>query len=390
MSDQSSSSSALAVPAASRRKRLLSVVVLENLPDAMLALILAYLTFSDRQRLVLSTCRALRSRFTDLHLLVCTATVTSMTETELFQERFAGAMTNLIQLDLERHCTDAFLHSLYYCGGGGESAVVNILPNLRSISMVASQVTDKGLLSLCQGTDRAKNLHSIDITYCHNTTYQGTFVVRDALPNLRLLRRQPAWLDGCYETPFDDDGLHVYYADGSFEFERRVQCRGFVVSWNKWTNDDPYFVFDKLQYADFVPPRGWPVWTRFCYRPGVSLLKLTDCEEVLVGQCTHGLRPPRNFPRYEHAQVIDEPKRTRFFDRDGALLPATEDPDPATVRQRHILVSRMRSFPLISLMPPKELVEQNRCFCREMKAYWDQQPWSPVDAEDFLHQTLSS
>ena len=363
-----------------------------QLPDTLLALILEYGTFSERKK-VFNTCQALRRRFADIQALIFTAKVISTRELCLFQRCFAFSTTNLTELDLSSHCTDEFLHSLAYYGTINGMRIrptsllppTALLPNLQSISMVNSQqVTDEGLESLSKGAARAQNLRSIDITYCHQTTYAGTFCLRDALSNLQLLRRIPDWMVGSFETPFENDGLHNYYADGTFCFERSVQSKGFVVQVQEWDTDDPDFCFDKLQYINFEKPPGWPEWMTFCYRPGVSLLRLPD-NQVLAGQCVHGLRPSYFYPRRDHAQVVPEPQTTRFFDGNDVLLPQDSDED----ERRRYLVSRMRVFPLPSLMPPKELVEQNRAFCKKIKEQWNGPPGSLADAEAFLHDALS-
>jgi len=80
----------------------------------------------------------------------------------------------------------------------------------------------------------------------------GYVVVLEAMrrcPRLRLLRRQPEWMDGTFLTPWgeehnllrgrrvsratadlvdDASQEHTYYADGSFQFSRASESRGWV------------------------------------------------------------------------------------------------------------------------------------------------------------------
>jgi hypothetical protein len=97
----------------------------------------------------------------------------------------------------------------------------------------SKHVTDLGLGFLGQSTC-CESLESIDITFYVNTTYEGTLALRNSnrLPNLRVIRRQPIWLDGHFETPFEEEDrreLHTYHVDGSFNFRYRdVMSHGFV------------------------------------------------------------------------------------------------------------------------------------------------------------------
>ena len=88
------------------------------------------------------------------------------------------------------------------------------------ISPWSNSVSSKMYLSM--GEHRSQTLREIDITFCRNTTYNGTFPLRDRLSNLKLIR-QPKWLDGQFHTPFGDSPsysqveVHTYWADGKFQ-----------------------------------------------------------------------------------------------------------------------------------------------------------------------------
>jgi hypothetical protein len=211
--------------------------------------------------------------------------------------------------------------------------------------------------------------------------------------------------------------VHTYWPDGTFTFDRNSQSNGFVADvflWDGGTDND--FVGDKLQYNNFAAPLGWPEWTRYCYRPGVSLLRLEDEEELLVvpptssssdyhpttttsnedGRhkpatppqkimvksvlvCQHlrGLRPPRERDLMERAKSIVKLGESKYFDkRDGSLLPDNDDDDDdIPSREDAIMISKMRLFPLdddsynTNKLPPKALVDACRETCHGMRSY---------------------
>ena len=262
---------------------------------------------------------------------------------------------------------------------------LGLFPNLQSLRIRSCDgVTDVGLDALSRSTSAA-SLRYIDISFCINTSYKGTFCLRDRLPNLEVLRRQPEWLDGQFETPFagavDEVEVHVYYADGSFSFNRQSESNGFVCQLYKWDED---FLGDKLQYNNFSLPEGWPPWAQCCFRPGVCLLQLHTDESpssrtVLVGQYSQGLRPPQNRILMELAKESVPIGESRYFDA------ITHDILPEA-RHNSIMISRMRILPLTQLMPPHTLVEA----CRDTCALVDR--WDPeflTIREAYLHQVLS-
>lgn len=359
--------------------------LLVELPDAMWVAILDHLSLVDVQHVLGSTGRRLRTRWhQSLCALLQTIRIQSVPEALMFRHVFLPlSLTNLCQLDLGSYGTYEILLQV----------ANDTLPRLQSISMVGSLgVTDNGLNALSGSQSFFETLQYIDITFCHNTSYAGTFCLRDNFPNLKVLRRQPEWMDGCFETPFENDGLHTYYADGSFQFERQQQSTGYVMHLDQWYNANPYFVFDKLQYSNFEMPGFWPGWARFFYRPGVSLLRLND-GEVLVGQTLRGLRPPRDYPRPEHVQLLPEAKSSVFLTRDGQVTatPQEQQPDDNSVENRpHYLISRMRVYPLPTLMPPDALVEKNRAFCQQLFDTWmTEDRTTEAAAEEALHRALN-
>jgi hypothetical protein len=347
--------------------------LLLDLPESLLNDVLEYVTIYDH-RVLLAACRELWNKRHALESRIGHLVVHDERDFLILSDLdFLGPMIHLQSLDLQNFCTDSFLHSL------GEHP--DLLPNLLELRLVGSLgVSDAGLASLSLG---CQSLTHLDITFCRNTTYSGTFCLRSSETTKRVIRRQPAWMDGKFQTPFDNDGVHTYWCDGTFQFDRATQSCGFVCDLEIHNNDYDHLA-DKLQYNNFEPPGGWPAWSRFCYRPGVSLLKLPDWHDgkrqVLVGQHLYGLWPPTDIPMFDHVPLVDV-GASIYFGKDGAQLPENHP-----VGDRYTMVSRMTVLPLEELMPPDDIVSMNKTFCDEMKN--SQQVWSLEGGEEFLHHVL--
>jgi hypothetical protein len=377
-----------------------STISLESLPEILIQEIFEYLCVTKR-RLVLGLCTSLWEIQSSLETNLQSLTIHPKDAQALLHSlsfsrlqnihsnprlKFFRNLSNLMSLDLQSNCNDEFLQII---------PEYQLLPNLKKMSMVRSLgVTDDGLECLSRGI-YSDTLEQIDITHCRNTSYAGTFPLRERQPNLKLLRRQPEWLDGKLITPFGAAGngeveVHTYWPDGTFTFNRDSQSNGFVCDLQDWGED---YLGDKLQYNNFASPLGWPEWTRYCYRPGVCLLRLPpeeQCEEeesdhgtsgprlspscILVGQHLRGLRPPRNRALMERARSMVAMGESKYFDNtDGSLLEEAPEGGDA------ILISKMRVYPLndnssdrrttCSTMPPNELVEICRATCQEMRAF---------------------
>lgn len=294
--------------------------------------------------------------------------------------------------------TDGFLHVAF--------AQLGLFPNLQHLGLRGSDdLTDFGLRCLdprgphshtaarASQPNGTSPLVSIDLAFCPGTTYHGTLFLRDVsrFPHLQLIRRQPEWLDGNFETPFGEGlapgEVHTYYADGSFSFNRDFQSNGFVCQWYPW---DENFVGDKLQYNNFQTPMGWPEWTQFCYRPGVCLLRIPpeeeeeDCPSVLVGQYMRCIRAPQERELLEKAKALVPLGTSRLFDK------VTHEVLPPDVREqedgnphRWVMISRMKVRPLGNqpresetqpiyvnpLMPPRDLVQACANTCAGIHLY---------------------
>jgi hypothetical protein len=284
-------------------------------------------------------------------------------------------LSNLQYLDLGRYANDAFFEFL---------DIHAPLPNLKALSMVGSMgVTDQGLRRIVYGgAPRRENFESLTITFCRNITYAATLFLRENLPNLRLIRRQPEWLDGQFHTPFAAEGapdeVHTYWPDGTFTFSRNSQSTGFVCDLFPWDTQRPDFLGDKLQYNNLTFPAGWPDWFRFAYRPGVALLRIDDIVDessnnkpircVLVSQHMRGLKPPNVRELMESANHLIQPGESKQFTQDGDVLP---DDTPENRFGDSIMISKMKIYPLPthSLLPPGDLVEECKTTCEAMTTF---------------------
>lgn len=285
-------------------------------------------------------------------------------------------------LDLTWHAEDALLQGLARC-----------LPMLECLGCARSpRLTDKGIESLAaDGSGARAALREVDLTFCGGTTYGVTIGLRHALPGLRLIRRQPAWLQGRFLTPFGGPGqkveTHTYYADGSFDFSRSRQSRGYI-RWLRESEPDG-FLYDSMQYCNFDGVRSWPPWGRFLYRPGVatravkhdpscvthrdpestatSSLAGATMQPVLVAQSLVGMRAPTLWPDVPDAQV--PLSGTLLLRADGTCLPSDAQLDEASQDGAVAMISRMEVQPLETPMPPDSLVAEIEAFEQERAAF---------------------
>lgn len=344
--------------------------MLLTLPEPLFD-ILEYLSIHDR-RVVLATCRLLWNQRHTLERKFHFLAVHEIRDFCILSHlEFLKPLIHLQILDLQHFCTDEFLHDL---------ALHELLPNLKKLILVGSMgVSNNGLESIAQALP---SLNYLDITFCRKTTYAGTFSLRKR-GNAIIIRRQPTWMDGRSQTHFDNDGLHTYWCDGSFLFERDTQSCGFVCDMEE-LDGNRFHVSKKLQYNNFKPPATWGDWTRFYYRPGVSLMHLPNrsdgTRQVLVGQNMFGLKPPTDILPLKQATSVH--LGSTYFGRNGeALL------DDHNTHDRYTMVSRMTVLPLDKLMPPDDVVATNILFCEEMM----QSPvsWQGEECEKLLHDALT-
>ena len=97
------------------------------------------------------------------------------------------------------------------------AALVPNLPTLCVLDLSETCVATAGVLSL----GALPQLHSLDITYCALVSYAAVVALRETSGSLRagIIRRQPCWLDGHFETPWGEE--HTYWPCGAFAFHGR-------------------------------------------------------------------------------------------------------------------------------------------------------------------------
>mmetsp|Transcript_2466 Transcript_2466/g.3878 ORF Transcript_2466/g.3878 Transcript_2466/m.3878 type:complete len:540 (-) Transcript_2466:927-2546(-) len=387
---------------------------------------------------------------------------------------YLQGLTHLVTLDLRHYATDAFLVlisgtnpiTLTSTSCSSDNST-ELLPNLQTISMIQShQITDQGLYHLSLGSYRAQHLQYIDITLCRNTTYAGTFPLRDNLTHLKVLRRQPKWLDGIFLTPFGKPPLnptedepeeedlyydvhqadriekHIYYADGTFQFERETQSAGFVADLFDIPNEkdngtaskqqELHHLGDKLQYNNFDVQPGWPDWSRYYYRPGVALVRLPDVlttststsngdtttattnqtatvQSVLVLQNLRGMKPPTQPINLTSISTGSHPYhsiplgQSRYFLNHTTPISQDEidqyihNPHQSSSSPEITMITKMKKIPLVvddeeggenNVMPPNDLVERNQEFCKQMVQVDKRMTYLGSSMEEYLHELL--
>lgn len=259
------------------------------------------------------------------------------------------------------------------------------LPLLKTIRMQHSSelLTDSGLLTLAQGKQRRKHLTHIDITWCNKTTYRASLRLRDQLPNLQVLRRIPEWMEGSLTTDCEGDGEDVYYADGSFRFQRNALSKGFVHKLVMWDHpvETPGHVAQVGRTLQFIDPGTFLEdsfglaahesldLARF-YRPGASLLRLDSAYNtedgyptLLVVQAPRGTFPPSGQFFREVVPTLNLHELltgvSLYIDRHNGTKVRTERPEG---RHNFLSVRRVRKAPLVRSMPPPDLIQEIRAW----------------------------
>jgi hypothetical protein len=346
----------------------ISITIL-RLPEAIVAHILEWLKFSERRRYfscsaeLWTTCReTYESLLPKLVVFEPPPLITLQ------------SMINLTTLNVSKWATDFFLRHLEH-----EQAV----PLLKHLSLAQSMhVTDAGLESLTRNSIRCQTLESIDITYCRRTTYAGTFILRDELTNLKLIRRQPEWLDGMYETPFENDHLHTYWADGTFSFSRDSLNSGYVCDYFEW---DDARVGTKVQYNDLTALNDmFPDGLNSHYRPGVSIKRLTGEKAILVAQLQRGIFQPKDYPILSQKDACPIGESIYLNENGVAIIQENDNAHDS----RYVMISHIPMRPLESFMPPPELVKRNRAFLQDNPEPRVQSRFSIRPEEHLLHGML--
>jgi len=269
---------------------------------------------------------------------------------------------------LAGHATDGMLERL-----AGPRRVPSITALDLSQSLALTNEGVRALFSQTSGRGEGawRQLRVLDLSFCARTTYELVLELRHTFSPPLIVQRLPHWLQGKFETPWGEQ--HTYFADGSFSFDRHNQAAGYV-RWLRRVQPSATaggggeeaeslahfpFLTDSLQYVDFEPPPAWPLWVRYCYRPGVALCphpRATSggVRHILVAQLLRGLRAPLRLPP---VLVEAVPLGGRVFcNRDGELAPAGVTEEAAT-GSYECMLSCMPVTPLWSLPHCSSLVE---------------------------------
>ena len=313
-----------------------------------------------------------------------------------------------------RLCTEAesqlFLHYVGLRPGWNNMTTLNLgqwatnemlisvgtrMPRLERIEMVGSP----GVSSVL-ALDRLHRLRYVNVTFCDGVSYEDTLTLRERLPDgdtVLTVRRQPTWCDGRFQTPFENDGEHTYWPDGSFRFQRDNCSRGFVRSMQP-IGDNPFHVKLQIQPNNFKPPLAWPAWTKFVFRPAVTLLyseksiinnpKVSERPCVLVAQLLAGNRALDDWPRPEHWSL--PLGKSVYFLRGGKQVQEENtnhegDNDDA----RYVMVTRIAVVPLEAETPPGELLVSNRQFLQLQREQWPTFRHSDNVMEQVLNDLLT-
>ena len=111
------------------------------------------------------------------------------------------------------------LHSLVLRGIAIDDSQLDSLTHLKQLQILniaSTDVTSLGLRCLWS----LQSINELDLTFCPYVSYNSVLELRQHCPNLKLIRRQPKWLDGVFVTPWGE--IHTYYPCGAFSFTRVV------------------------------------------------------------------------------------------------------------------------------------------------------------------------
>jgi hypothetical protein len=334
---------------------------MDLLPIALwLDIVLEYSTLEEEQHFV-QTCRwtrfTLSPHLTENRrfLLVNDAkTVRLLLRHPILVEQ----MANLHYLDLSCHATDELLLSMHTC-----------MPMLQTLSLVASSgVTNAGVETLGSDPNRCRQLQVLDITLCTRISYRTTLVLRRALFHPKLvIRRIPKWMEGHFETPFENDGMHTYWADGSFSFDRTHCDCGYIRSLWDWGSDynEPgakvRWYGNGLLFVNGHPDLTIPLQE---YTPGVTLVPVSEPHcmnepptSIVVAQSLRQMEPP--CPSSElYCSISRLPMgKSKYFQWESTL-----EPRPRYIETERsnatVMVTRMARTCLEQLMPPAHIVQQ--------------------------------
>ena len=321
---------------------------------------------------------------------------------------------NVILLHLSNFATNKILFALQnqlpnlqelYMNGSGSSGtstgsrsdsdlsdigLLSLMMTDNPVNALDETFTSRQIKSVPLDMARCRTLRYIDITECSCISYFVTILLREQLqhPDL-IIRRIPQWMEGHYDTAYPNDGIHTYYADGSFLYDRSSCNCGYVCDLWKWTSqqplqssttydqpqssvsgdeDDDQAVYgDCLRFINAEAPEHfrWPKLFDDLFYPGVTLSRFyndgTDSERhtddgvpntrttnqddgsVIVVQKIDGIILPAQSYRYPIFQnapnSVLQPGISMYRDAEGNIL-------STNTSQAVYRVTRMQKFPL--------------------------------------------
>ena len=186
-----------------------------------------------------------------------------------------------------------------------------LVPRLKVLDLSATAVTSRGVESL----KSLQSLEALVLIECALVSYSSVLRLRMLCPKLKLIRRQPEWLDGHYETPWGE--VHTYYPCGAFSFRRDIQSKGWVAQSRLRVDTTEPWVEVRLIYTDSEEVDA----TAGC--EGV-LITPRDDGTVLVVQSTRHPQPPSSLPPQlsAHGQAHGQPMPTvgETIELDGEMV----------------------------------------------------------------------
>jgi hypothetical protein len=250
-------------------------------------------------------------------------------------------------------------------------AAISACPRLEELDISDScSVSDRGVSALSSLT----GLRRLRAVFCPGVSYIATLLLRDAAAaNGRVVdvQRLPGWLVGRFYCPWGE--RHDYFADGSFLFDREEQAAGYVLAGECVEHSDSVYISSTLQYVDFAPPAGWPLWARYVYRPGVLARRPAPGEDANLPLPTvfilqhAGLPAPRRAPAGVQWAALP-PGETHYHDAMGRPAPAGAGQAEREAGGFDLMISRMMVEALPggkAAAPPAALLERIRAFERE-------------------------
>jgi hypothetical protein len=187
------------------------------LPERPLDCVANYLSFSDICAWS-CTCSAI-SAFVGNKL----STIASLSASVLVSPVCATSTASVL-----RRChtlTDLNLQGVIWVDDTVLCSIAEGCPLLSSMNLAKSSITDDGVRALSNSRCASK-LHNVVIICCENTTYLSALLLYAAGGEKLLVWRIPQRCSGIYHCPWGEQ--HVYYSDGSFDYQRDDLTVGWV------------------------------------------------------------------------------------------------------------------------------------------------------------------